>query len=224
MPGIAGLIKKNSQLACMFERSFRAEAAQLTNDKMLIESHWLEIRIHYSTPTRYYHNLSHLDNLLDELLPARDLIADWTSIVFSIAYHDIIYDPLENNNEEESAKLAGKRLSELSLPPVQIEKCYSQIMATKDHAPSADMDTNFFTDADLAILGSSENVYQEYCQAIRKEYRSYPDDIYKPGRKKVLMDFLAMPGIYKTDFFRDKYEVRAKKNISDELAVLNRLG
>lgn len=205
----------------MFQQAFKTELEYLTTDKRLIDELWLEITNHYSAPGRHYHTLSHLDKLFAELLAVKDNIQDWQTLLFSIAYHDIVYDPLKNNNEEKSAQLAESRLSDLSAPEVQNQKCFSQIMATKGHHRSTDNDTNFFTDADLAILGSPEKDYQEYSNMIRKEYRSYPDLVYKTGRKKVLQHFLQMPQIYKTDFFRSKYEEQARKNLNSELHALN---
>jgi predicted metal-dependent HD superfamily phosphohydrolase len=205
----------------MFEKAFKSELDQLTTDKHLIEELWLEIKNQYSSTGRYYHTLSHIDNLLAELLPVKNKISDWQTLNFSIAYHDIVYDPQNKNNEEKSAQLAYNRLSRLSVPEVQKEKCFSQIMATKGHNQSTDEDTNFFTDADLAILGARQNDYHEYSNMIRKEYRSFPDLIYNTGRKKVLRHFLRMPGIYKTEFFRNKYERQARKNLNNELDTLS---
>ena len=204
----------------MFEQAFKTELAHLTNNKRIIEELWLEIMNGYSTLGRYYHTIAHLDNLLIELLAVKSKISDWQTLIFSIAYHDIVYDPLKNNNEEESAQIAYKRLSGFSVPDIQKQTCFAQIMATKGHDQSKDTDINFFTDADLAILGSPKEKYREYSELIRKEYQAYPDIIYNTGRKKVLYHFLQMPHIYKTDFFRNKYESQARKNLNDELQAL----
>jgi predicted metal-dependent HD superfamily phosphohydrolase len=94
-------------------------------------------------------------------------------------------------------------------------------LATKSHSIAEDNDTNYFTDADLAILGADDKTYTEFAKAIRKEYAVYPDTIYNHGRKKVLTHFLQMPEIYKTKYFRDKYETRARVNLSTELGRLS---
>ncbi len=88
------------------------------------------------------------------------------------------------------------------------------------HQVSEESDTNFFIDADLAILGASEDVYREYSKRIRREYNFYPDVIYMPGRKKVLKRFLDMSTIFKTTYFQEKYEEKAKMNLKLELEVL----
>ena len=206
----------------MFEQAFKRELEYLTRDKRLIEGLWLEIKNNYSTEGRHYHTIPHLNNLLAELLAVKDKISDWRTLIFSIAYHDIVYDPLANNNEEKSAELAYRKLSDLSVPDGQKQRCCAQIMTTKEHKQSTDADTNFFTDADLAIMGSPEEVYRQYSELIRKEYHVYPEFVYNTGRKKVLHHFLEMPHIYKTDFFRNKYESQARKNLKDELQALTR--
>jgi predicted metal-dependent HD superfamily phosphohydrolase len=83
-----------------------------------------------------------------------------------------------------------------------------------------DNDTNLFTDADLSILGKSWDAYSQYYQQVRKEYGFYPDLLYKPGRKKVLQHFLSMNSIYKTPFFKEKYEHSAIENLKHELTKL----
>ena len=78
----------------------------------------------------------------------------------------------------------------------------------------------YFTDADLAILGSDYDKYIHYVKSIRKEYKFYPDFVYNPGRKKVLEHFIQMTRIYKTDFFFSRYEEQARKNMNDEIRQL----
>jgi len=205
----------------MFEQAFKDVLSNLTTDELLIDKMWKEIKSNYSSSRRFYHTLTHLDNLVEELLPVKNQIEDWQTVILSVAYHDIIYNPLKKDNEERSAALAYDRLTQLGLPENQKEKCRQQIVSTKMHEANDNSDTNYFTDADLSILGSDPNSYFKYAGQIRKEYRYFPDVLYKPGRKKVLMEFLKMKSIFKTKYFRDRYEEQAKINISDELKSLS---
>jgi predicted metal-dependent HD superfamily phosphohydrolase len=109
---------------------------------------------------------------------------------------------------------------DLHIAEPEATRCSQLILATKDHAVSPDPDFIFFTDADLSILGKDNDVYTNYCQQIRKEYKYYPDIIYKPGRQKVLNHFLGMKHIYKTPYFQDLYEEKARKNLEKELTLL----
>ncbi len=204
----------------MFESIFKTELYSNFSGNSLTSQLWTEIQSHYDKTTRYYHNIYHLNNLIEQLLPIKHKIEDLQTLIFSVAYHDIIYNPLRKDNEEKSAAFAHDRLMQLNISSLKIEKCRSQILATKHHQISSENDTNYFTDADLSILGSDHESYQKYTEQIRKEYRLYPDIVYKPGLRKVLEAFIKMSYIFKTIYFRDKYEEQAKSNLSKELNSL----
>jgi predicted metal-dependent HD superfamily phosphohydrolase len=204
----------------MLAKEFAEAVSHYNSNTALAGKLWDEIEKIYTAKKRYYHNQSHLENLLKELTSIKESIEDWDCIIFSIAYHDIVYNTLQKDNEEQSAALAKQRLTEIAFQADRINKCVQQILATKGHTISDNKDTNFFTDADLSILGASWDVYETYFKSIRKEYSYYPDLLYKPGRKKVLQHFLGMGKIFKTDKFFSMYEEQARKNLSAELALL----
>ena len=191
-----------------------------TDDKSLTIDLWTEIEHNYSNKKRHYHTLSHLDNLLKQLLEVKAKIESWETVLFTLFYHDIIYNTLKSDNEEKSAVLAEKRMKQINVPTEIIENCKSQILATKKHEDSSDIDTNFFIDADLSILGQDADTYKLYFQNVRLEYSIYPDILYKPGRKKVLKHFIEMDRIYKTEYFYTKFENQAKQNLQNELEYL----
>jgi predicted metal-dependent HD superfamily phosphohydrolase len=194
--------------------------ASYTNDNKLVNKLWQEIETNYTHKKRHYHTLTHLENLYIQLFEIKHLITNWQTILFSLFYHDVIYNTLNQNNEEQSAILAEKRMKEIFVPTSIIENCKSQILATKSHTFSNDADTNYFTDADLSILGKPWNEYAEYYKNVRKEYSIYPSLIYNPGRKKVLQHFITMNKIYKTEYFYSKFEEQAKQNLQAELELL----
>ena len=181
---------------------------------------WEELENKYSEKGRHYHNLNHLQDLYDQLVKVKSKISNWNIILFTLFYHDVIYKSTKKNNEEESAKLASKRMAEIGLTNSEIELCSNQILATKSHIESIDSDTNYFTDADLSILGRSRENYNEYCKKIRKEYSIYPKFMYNKGRKQVVKHFLSMERIYKTEEFYSEFEEQAKLNLEAELETL----
>ncbi|MGY6650052.1 HD domain-containing protein [Wenyingzhuangia sp. IMCC45574] len=140
--------------------------------------------------------------------------------MFTLFYHDSIYNSQRQDNEEKSAVLAEERMKTLDVPRDLIDLCSYQIRATKSHVKSDNQDTNYFTDADFSILGKAWDEYSIYTQNVRKEFAIYPDSIYTKGRKKVLKHFLEMERIYKTDYFYQKYEEKAKLNMQRELELL----
>ncbi len=192
-----------------------------SSDVALNNKLWHDVENKYSDKKRYYHTLQHLENLLNELIAVKSEIQNWETILFTLFYHDIIYNSLKSDNEQKSADYAEQKMQTLSVPIEIIRNCKKQILATQSHVFSIDNDTNLFTDADLSVLGYSHETYTEYYQNIRREYNIYPDLVYNPGRKKVLLHFLNMDKIYKTPYFYNKYELQARNNLAQEIKLLN---
>lgn len=205
----------------MLKQTFINLLTTYTNDHRLIQRLWLEIEKSYTHKKRYYHTFQHLESMLQQLDEVKNKIQTWDAVLFSLFYHDIVYNTLRSDNETKSAETAEKRMKEIAAPLNIIEACSKMILATAAHSQSTDNDTNYFTDADLSVLGQNWKTYTEYYQNIRKEYAVYPDLIYKPGRKKVLAHFLSMGSIYKTDTFYNKFEMKARENMQNELELLS---
>ena len=204
----------------MVSETFKSLTSRYTESIPLVEKLYTELVKHYSEKGRFYHNLNHLNSLLQQILPLADLIKDLDMVLFAVYYHDVVYSVLRKDNEEKSALFADKRLNALNVKVNRIALCNKHILASKAHRVSDDSDTNFFTDADLAVLGQDWSAYKIYTEGVRKEYWIYPDIIYKPGRKKVVEHFLRMGKIYKTEPFYAKFENQARLNLKRELEEL----
>ena len=204
----------------MLKQIFIELSLKYSGNTRLIETLWTEIEKNYAHKTRHYHTLAHLENLYVQLEEAKKEIEDWDTVLFTLFYHDIIYNPVNNDNEAKSAELAKRRVQSLAYPTNKIDKCVKQILATKEHIKSTNSDTNFFTDADLSILGQAWEKYADYLNQVRKEYSVYPDFIYNPGRKKVLNSFLNRERVFKTNLFFEKFEKTARQNMVKELEQL----
>ncbi|MFP3835153.1 hypothetical protein [Chryseobacterium sp. SIMBA_028] len=199
---------------------FQKLCLQFSEDPNVIQPLWSEIEKRYSEKGRHYHNLLHLENMFKELENVKSRISNFTMVSFSVFYHDIVYNATSKSNEEKSALFAETRLPDLNLNKKHIKTVSIQILATKFHQKSEDEDTNYLLDADLSILGKDPESYLAYTQMIRKEYSIYPDLLYKPGRKKILKHFLELNSIFKTEYFKEKYEAQARRNISTEIKLL----
>ena len=160
-----------------------------------------EIHSFYSTPSRHYHTMQHLAQMHRELaaygFQGKEADACWLALF----YHDSVYKPLATDNEEQSAALATHRLTEAGFPAAMVSLCSEAILATKTHEKHPLELVNAFLDADMAILGQTQNIYMEYANSVRREYAIFPDFMYKKGRKKVLESFLNRDSIYYTSFF-----------------------
>lgn len=58
----------------------------------------------WSKPHRYYHNLEHLDDMLEQINSLDIQGEDYDKLIISALFHDIIYDPMRKDNEERSAE------------------------------------------------------------------------------------------------------------------------
>ena len=182
---------------------------------------FLEIVKFYSRENRYYHNLLHIQRVLDVANTLRYLANNFPSVEMAAWFHDVIYDPQSNNNEERSAKLASDYLINLNVPQTTIHHVVSMILHTKNHHASLEnIDSKILLDADLSILGAEESEYRAYAQAIRHEYFWLSQAEYQVGRQRVLQDFLQRDRIYFTENAFQRFELQARENIRTEILSL----
>ncbi len=191
-------------------------------DDTIIETFWTEILTQYTHKNRYYHNLSHINNMLSQLSEVKSKIERIDILKFAIWYHDIIYKSTKKDNEEKSALFAKKRLKSSYLDEKDIKNIQNLIISTKNHqiVLNKNEDNAYLLDLDLSVLGTDWKTYKSYIQNIRKEYKIYPNFMYNPARKKVLIYFLERETLYFTDFFKSKLENQARNNLQKEIKLL----
>jgi predicted metal-dependent HD superfamily phosphohydrolase len=182
---------------------------------------FVEIARLYGGPERHYHNLDHLAAVLRSIEGLRHLLIHPEAVRFAGWFHDAIYDPHANDNEEKSAALAEERLQQLGVPPETVAAVCRLILLTKRHlAEPDDRDGHVLLDADLAILGAPAADYQRYVGQIRQEYAWVPEADYRAGRAAVLRRFLERPRLYFTEEMYSSREERARENLGAEIARL----
>ena len=175
----------------------------------------------YGAPTRHYHNVQHIENLLNRV--EAHSLQDATVVQLAVWYHDAVYNALRGDNEAKSAEWAMRFLEQTSLEPARRERVAYLIGRTQDHTqsqPPDDADLLLFLDADLSILGAPAAAYQQYACQIRQEYHLVPDLLYRPGRRKVLAKMLAAPVLFHTPALRDELDAQARQNLQAELDAL----
>jgi predicted metal-dependent HD superfamily phosphohydrolase len=176
----------------------------------------------HSEPTRKYHTIEHIGSLLSQLEQHGHAVVDRDAVELAILFHDVVYDPRRRDNEETSAALAGERLAILGFPGGVIAKVKRYIFATR-HAQdfvTSDCDLAMLLDLDLSTLAAAPGEYRAYAEAIRLEYAHVPDELYRPGRRRILAGFLGRQRIYLIDQLHVLWEERARTNISGEIAEL----
>jgi predicted metal-dependent HD superfamily phosphohydrolase len=197
----------------------------------------------YRERHRRYHGVAHVAWVVRHIdeLAFDEQVSDHGAVVAAAFYHDAVYEPAHRANERASARLARRDLTVVGTettpsteqstepsgapsagnwPAPRIEAVAAMIEATADHRDPPDIDTSVLFDADLAVLGADVAGYDAYVTGVRAEYRHVDEPDWQTGRATVLRGFLARPAIYATDAGRERWEVRARANLTAELATL----
>ncbi|MBS1650733.1 MAG: adenylyltransferase/cytidyltransferase family protein [Bacteroidetes bacterium] len=136
----------------------------------------------YSEHHRFYHTLKHLYQLIDDL----NLVNEFNKELFlAVIYHDAVYFPWENNNEEKSADLFKEEAIKSTLTASEIEMVANIIIDTKSHKPSNQLSKKFIT-ADLAIFEKPIHDLITYELEIFKEFQFVDYKIYLNKRIELL--------------------------------------
>ncbi len=179
------------------------------------------IRDLYSQTWRKYHNLSHIYRYIKSVVNHKDKLSDINSILFSVWFHDVIYTPSRNDNEERSVELFKQFVKDANLK-IDIDKVCKYIICTKYHFTNTeydDSDLNYFLDFDLETF-SIENFddYSEINSGIRYEYtHHFKLEEFIQGRLKFLQLVLSKNSIFRTEEFRNNSEKKARDNIQREI-------
>lgn len=202
------------------QNEWRKVLLKFSADETKIDEIFQVLAEKYSEKHRAYHNLSHINYLLEESKKIE--FVDFDAVYLATWFHDAIYEPKRSDNEIQSAHLAVKMLTELDLPDDKIAKIEKVILGTQAHsAENLDNDGRIFLDLDLSILGANPEIYQNYSRAIRQEYQHVPNFLYRRGRKKILKNFLRRETIYFTKHFRERFEEQARLNLANEIKALS---
>lgn len=196
----------------------------------LPEAQWRALRDAYAVPARAYHHFGHVrETLAHYRSVARE--AGWSSpaeVWLALLYHDAVYVPGRGDNEARSAELAQAHLRRWPPPAgVDASRVADLILLTARHGglrpgdfpdtPEGE-DTRRFLDCDMAILGSDPDAFAAYDRAIAEEYRAVPRWLYRRKRRAFFRGLLDRERIFLSDFFRDRLEAAARRNLRAMLA------
>jgi predicted metal-dependent HD superfamily phosphohydrolase len=196
--------------------------AVLAGDSPTSRTEWAAVVAAWSEEHRRYHDLNHLAavlGLVDELAAAA---ADADAVRLAAWYHDVVYDPARDDNEQVSAERARAGLRGL-VPDERLDEVVRLVLLTAGHDPEpGDADGAVLCDADLAVLASEPARYAVYASAIREEYGHLTDAVFTAGRIAVLERLLALPELYRVPTVAAEWTQRARANLTAELTLLRR--
>jgi predicted metal-dependent HD superfamily phosphohydrolase len=172
----------------------------------------------YADPSRKYHNLDHLQTVLETVRALRDEAAEPRLVMLAAWYHDAVYDVGRDDNEERSAALATRTLSAAGLSSSDVAEVARLVRLTTSHDPArGDANGAVLCDADLVVLARPEREYAAYVAAVRAEYAQVGDQDFRSGRAAVLAGLLRLPTLYRTTHGSATWEEAARRNLSREL-------
>ncbi|WP_322026165.1 hypothetical protein [Burkholderia sp. BCC1977] len=165
----------------------------------------------YTEPARHYHTLVHVRRCLRHLDLARHAIPEPDAVELALWFHDVIFVPGAQDNEQRSAdwfrhQAAGRIRA--------CDRICAMILATTHSGTAAELDTRFACDIDLAALGAPRRRFREDGRRLRAERPELDDRAYDFHERTILRGLFVRPRIYQTDFFYTRCEMRARKNLS----------
>jgi predicted metal-dependent HD superfamily phosphohydrolase len=182
----------------------------------------------YNGAGRYYHNETHLKDVLEKLDWAKEALEKssevkhlsspekqklFDTIELALWYHDVVYDGKAKDNEERSRDLFLQHAEKSGIADDVKKEVAGLIDLTKHHKNAKSLPERILTDCDLAILGASPAAFAAYDDGIRKEYAHVPAPVYKNARRSVLKGFLDQPRLFKTEAFHQAYDAPARANL-----------
>ncbi len=188
----------------------------LTNP--LSEIYWDQLIAAYSESHRFYHTTQHLCHLIGLLRQAS--VTD-PSVYWASFFHDYVYISGRQDNEAKSAEIAKVQMLEFNIESKIVDRCCGLILLTKTHLlDDQDSAAAAFLDADMAILGAHAEDYAVYVDNIKKEYASIPEFLFNRGRKKFVEACLNRNRLFNTEWFFNRFETQARKNLAWELSIM----
>jgi len=194
----------------------------LAGDSPTSRTEWAAVIDAWSQPHRRYHDLAHLAAVLGVVGQLDGAAADPAAVRLAAWYHDVVYDPTRDDNEQVSAERARAGLRGLVLDE-RVAEVERLVLLTAGHDPAeGDGNGAVLCDADLAVLAGPPEAYVAYASAVREEYGHVSDEDFTRGRIAVLESLLALPALYRTPEAAGQWTATATANLTAELTLLRR--
>lgn len=180
-----------------------------------------ELLERWAEPQRRYHTVDHLSATLARATELTVYAHDPDTVALAVWFHDAVYRPDRSENEERSADLARRALTEAGVAAERVAEVVRLVRLTVTHDPApGDADGEVLCDADLGVLAGDPVSYAEYAAAVRAEYAFVPDADFRAGRADILRRLLELPQLFRTPYGREHWERTARRNLTTELELL----
>ncbi len=149
---------------------------------------------HWSKPSRYYHNVDHLNDIITyiEKFRHRFNTDEFEQLILAAFFHDAIYDPMDpKNNEDKSIKFFRKVYIGENQRFTMVDDL---IECTKYRKRPRSYPLQVFWDGDNEGFRKDWMTFLRNEKKIRKEYSQVSEDKYKKGRIEFLKTNLGLFG------------------------------
>ena len=139
---------------------------------------------------RSFHTLDHLNDIIDQI---NESYGDGKideqqkeKLYLTALFHDIVYEPTRQDNEERSADFFMSLCNEKTQDILDIRDA---ILDTKTHQSSTPL-AETFNKFDMNIIERDFDQLLNWEHGIHEEYKVYGDDAYKAGRLQFIGSLL----------------------------------
>jgi len=182
----------------------------------------------WTEPHRHYHSLRHLHECLQTLDRWGKDVAARHEVGIALWFHDAVYDPTRDDNENKSARWAVEALKDVGATEDAAQRIGKLIRATRHSSPGAQARATrvggleLMLDIDVAILGAERARFDEYECQVRLEYAHVADESFARSRADFVAAMLRRIRVYRTDVAHSELEARARDNLLHSLRNLRR--
>lgn len=177
----------------------------------------------YSEPQRRYHTLAHIAHCLTQFDQCESLASNADALEIAVWFHDVIFEPGRHDNEALSVELY-QALSESTHSTEIRQLIHRLIMATlHDGSSLDDSDASYMVDIDLSSFGLDWDDFLLDSQHLREENPHLGDTDYYQNQIKFHSSLLARPRFFLSDYFFQRYEQKARDNVSRYLEKIRAL-
>ena len=158
-------------------------------EKWGIKCHINTILSMWNESHRSYHNLNHLNDLISQINENKSKYSEkeYEKLMLTALFHDVVYDPASQNNEEDSANFLIECAVDKKNSDILDVK--QMILDTKTHDSTTNLSESF-NKYDMNIVERDFDQLLEWEKGISEEYSIYSKEEYKEGRIKFLESLL----------------------------------
>ncbi|MFN3243997.1 MAG: hypothetical protein ACE37K_21000 [Planctomycetota bacterium] len=175
----------------------------------------MDLTRRYLEPQRHYHTLEHVAAMLHV---GRQFPLDEEQIM-AVWFHDAVYDPESDQNEQKSARLAQKWLAKSGWDVEAIERVGRMVLDTRGHVPST-VQSELVLDLDLMSLAVGWEAFERNTAAIRREYAHVPDEDFAAGRRGFFEGMLQRDRLFYSEWGKQTLEAPARANLQRAIGGL----